>query len=32
LVTVTYVYPGGHQFPREALAVIVKFFREHALP
>ena len=28
----TYLYPGGHQFPREAPPRIVKFFKEHALP
>ncbi len=27
---ITAVYPGGHQFPREAPAVIVKFFRSVA--
>ncbi|TAN37767.1 MAG: esterase [Verrucomicrobia bacterium] len=29
---VTYIHPGGHQFPKEAPALIVKFFKEHALP
>jgi len=29
---VTYVYPGGHQFPPEAPPLIVKFFKEHAKP
>lgn len=29
---VTYIYPGGHQFPAEAPAIIVKFFKEHAGP
>lgn len=28
----TYIHPGGHQFPQEAPALIVKFFKEHALP
>ncbi len=26
---VTFLYPGGHQFPGEAPALIVKFFKEH---
>lgn len=26
---VTFLHPGGHQFPREAPALIVKFFKEH---
>ena len=29
---VTYIHPGTHKFPEEASAVIVKFFKEHALP
>jgi len=29
---VTYIYPGGHTFPAEAPAIIVKFFKEHAKP
>jgi len=29
---VTYIYPNGHQFPQEALPVIVKFFKEHVKP
>jgi len=29
---VTCIYSGGHQFPPEALPVIVKFFKEHAKP
>ena len=28
----TYIHPGGHQFPHEAAALVVKFFKEHALP
>jgi len=28
----TYIHPGGHQFPREATALVVKFFKEHAQP
>jgi polyhydroxybutyrate depolymerase len=28
---VTLIHPGGHQFPREAPALIVKFFQEHSL-
>jgi len=26
---VTYIFPGGHQFPDDAPALIVKFFKEH---
>ncbi|MGV3722209.1 MAG: alpha/beta hydrolase family esterase [Actinomycetota bacterium] len=26
---VTYVHPGGHQFPREAPPLVVRFFKEH---
>lgn len=29
---VTCIYPGGHQFPKEAVPIIVKFFKEHARP
>jgi len=29
---VTCIYPGGHQFPKEAPPLIVKFFKEHAKP
>ena len=29
---VTYIHPGTHTFPSEAPALIVKFFKEHALP
>lgn len=29
---VTYIHPGTHKYPEEASAVIVKFFKEHALP
>jgi polyhydroxybutyrate depolymerase len=29
---VTCIYPGGHQFPKEAVPIIVKFFKEHAGP
>ena len=29
---VTFIHPGGHQFPTEAPATIVKFFKEHAKP
>ena len=29
---VTYIHSGGHQFPSEAPATIVKFFKEHAKP
>jgi polyhydroxybutyrate depolymerase len=28
---VTYIYPGGHEFPREAVPQIVKFLKEHSL-
>jgi len=27
---VTYIHPGAHAFPREAPALIVRFFKEHA--
>jgi polyhydroxybutyrate depolymerase len=27
---VSVIYPGGHQYPSEASALIVKFFKEHA--
>ena len=27
---VTLIHPGGHEFPAEAPALIVKFFKEHA--
>lgn len=26
----TYIYPGGHEYPGEASAIIVKFFKAHA--
>lgn len=29
---VTYIHPGGHEFPPAAASAIVKFFREHAQP
>ena len=29
---VTFIHPGGHQFPADAPATIVKFFKEHAKP
>jgi len=29
---VTYLHDGGHGFPREAPAIIVEFFKEHAQP
>ena len=29
---VTFIHPGGHQFPVEAAATIVKFFKEHPKP
>jgi polyhydroxybutyrate depolymerase len=29
---VTFIHPGGHQYPAEAPALIVKFFKEHARP
>jgi polyhydroxybutyrate depolymerase len=29
---VTFIYPGGHEFNREAPALIVKFFQEHPAP
>lgn len=29
---VTFIHPGGHEYPKEAPALIVKFFREHARP
>lgn len=29
---VTYIHPGGHQFPAELPPVIVKFFKQHAKP
>jgi polyhydroxybutyrate depolymerase len=29
---VTYIYPGGHQFPKEAPPIIVKFFKENPQP
>ena len=28
---VTFIHPGGHEFSREAPALIVKFFQEHSL-
>lgn len=29
---VTFIHPGAHQFPADAPATIVKFFKEHAKP
>jgi polyhydroxybutyrate depolymerase len=29
---VTFIHPGGHTFPKEAPAAIVKFFQQHAKP
>jgi len=29
---VTFIHPGTHRFPPEAPALIVKFFKQHALP
>lgn len=29
---VTFIHPGGHEFRREAPALIVKFFKEHPAP
>jgi polyhydroxybutyrate depolymerase len=29
---VTYIHPGGHQFPADAPAIIVRFFKGHAKP
>lgn len=29
---VTFIHPGGHEFPAAAPALIVKFFQEHAKP
>jgi polyhydroxybutyrate depolymerase len=29
---VTFIHPGGHEFPREAPALIARFFREHGKP
>ena len=29
---VTFIYPGTHQFPTAAPAIIVKFFKQHAQP
>lgn len=29
---VTYIHPGGHEFPKAAPELIVAFFREHARP
>ncbi len=26
---VTFIHPGGHEFPKAAPALIVKFFKEH---
>lgn len=28
---VTYIHPGGHEFPRDAVPQIVKFFKQHPL-
>jgi polyhydroxybutyrate depolymerase len=28
----TCIHPGGHEFPKAAPAIMVKFFKEHALP
>jgi len=27
---VTFIHPGGHNYPAEGPALIVKFFKEHA--
>jgi len=27
---VTFIHPGGHQFPKEAPALIAKFFKEQS--
>jgi polyhydroxybutyrate depolymerase len=27
---VSFIHPGGHEYPREAVPIIVKFFKEHA--
>jgi hypothetical protein len=27
---VTYLHPGGHEFPQEALPLVVEFFKRHA--
>ncbi|HET7626392.1 MAG TPA: prolyl oligopeptidase family serine peptidase [Verrucomicrobiae bacterium] len=29
---VTFIHPGGHEFPEDARKLIVKFFKQHALP
>lgn len=29
---ITYLHEGGHRFPSEAVPLIVRFFKEHALP
>ena len=29
---VTFIHPGAHGFPKEAPAIIVKFFKGHAQP
>ncbi len=31
LPVVTYIHPGGHEFPRDAVPQIVKFFKQHPL-
>jgi hypothetical protein len=28
----TYIHPGGHEFPQDSPAIMVKFFKEHAKP
>lgn len=28
---VTYIHPGGHEFPQQALPLIVRFFKRHSL-
>ncbi len=28
----TYIHPGGHEFPAATLTLITKFFKEHAKP
>ena len=29
---VTFIHPGGHEYPKEASATIVKFFKENPKP
>ncbi len=28
----TYIHPGGHRFPNDAIPVIVAFFKQYARP